>query len=83
MHRADDGVRVGVRDTGSGIGAEHLPYVFDRFYRADPARSAGARVGLGLAIVKGIAELHGGAATAVSPPGAGTTVTLTFPATRG
>jgi two-component system heavy metal sensor histidine kinase CusS len=75
------GVRVGVRDTGPGIAAEHLPYVFDRFYRADAARSAGRdRVGLGLAIVKGIAELHGGTASVASPPGKGTTVTLQFPA---
>ncbi len=75
------GVRVGVRDTGPGIAAEHLPYVFDRFYRADAARSAGRdRVGLGLAIVKGIAELHGGTATAASPPGQGAIVTLHFPA---
>lgn len=74
------GVRVGVRDTGPGIAAEHLPYVFDRFYRADAARSSGqGRVGLGLAIVRGIAELHGGTATAVSGPGRGTTVTISFP----
>jgi two-component system heavy metal sensor histidine kinase CusS len=78
------GVRVGVRDTGSGIPADHLPYVFDRFYRADAARSpGGGRVGLGLAIVKGIAELHGGTATAASPPGRGTTVTIHFPVPAG
>jgi two-component system heavy metal sensor histidine kinase CusS len=75
-------VRLGVRDTGPGIPAEHLPYVFDRFYQADPARSTG-RVGLGLAIVKGIAELHGGSASATASPGGGTTVTLTFPARTG
>ncbi|MDB5311266.1 MAG: heavy metal sensor signal transduction histidine kinase [Gemmataceae bacterium] len=78
--RAAAGVRVGVRDTGPGIAVEHLPYVFDRFYRAEAARSSGrGRVGLGLAIVKGIAELHRGTVTAVSPPGEGTTVTLTLP----
>ncbi len=75
------GVRVGVRDTGPGIPSEHLPYVFDRFYRADAARSSGqGRVGLGLAIVRGIAELHGGCVTADSPQGQGVTVVLVFPA---
>jgi two-component system heavy metal sensor histidine kinase CusS len=77
--RVAGAVRVEVVDTGEGIAHEHLPYLFDRFYRADPARSGGARVGLGLAIVKGVAELHGGAATVASAPGRGTTVTLTFP----
>lgn len=77
------GVRFGVRDTGPGVPPEHLPYLFDRFYRADPARAADrgrVGLGLGLAIVKGIAELHRGSVTAVSPPGQGTTVTLTLPA---
>jgi two-component system heavy metal sensor histidine kinase CusS len=75
-----EGVRVVVSDTGRGIPAEHLPYVFDRFYRADAARpSDRGNAGLGLAIVKGIAELHGGTATVASEPGHGTRVTLTFP----
>jgi two-component system heavy metal sensor histidine kinase CusS len=76
------GVPFGVRDTGPGIPAEHLPYLFDRFYRADPARTADrgrVGLGLGLAIVKGIAELHHGRVTAASAPGQGTTVTLTLP----
>jgi two-component system heavy metal sensor histidine kinase CusS len=73
-------LRVGVEDTGSGIAPEHLPYLFDRFYRADPARTtASGRVGLGLAIVKSIAELHGGTATVASTVGRGTRVTLTIP----
>ena len=76
-----DRLRVEVADTGSGIAPEHLPHVFDRFYRADPARAtADGRVGLGLAIVKSIAELHGGTAAVVSTPGQGTRVTLRFPA---
>jgi two-component system heavy metal sensor histidine kinase CusS len=80
---AGAGVAVAVRDTGPGIPAENLPFVFDRFYRADPARSpATGRVGLGLALVKAIAELHGGTVAAESPPGRGTTVTLTLPAGR-
>jgi two-component system heavy metal sensor histidine kinase CusS len=78
--RTDGGVQVEVVDTGEGVATEHLPYLFDRFYRADPARSPGGRVGLGLAIVKGVVELHGGTAAVASEPGRGTTVTLTFPA---
>jgi two-component system, OmpR family, heavy metal sensor histidine kinase CusS len=74
------GVRVDVTDTGHGIPPEHLPHVFDRFYRADPARTTAGRMGLGLALVKGIAELHGGTAAAASEVGRGTRVTLRFPA---
>ena len=76
------GVRVEVRDTGTGIAPADLPRVFDRFYRADKARTASAagRDGLGLAIVKGIVEWPGGTASAASVPGEGTTVTLRFPA---
>jgi two-component system heavy metal sensor histidine kinase CusS len=80
--RGATGVRFGVRDTGPGVPADHLPYLFDRFYRADPARAADrgrVGLGLGLAIVKGIAELHRGSVTAASAPGQGTTVTLTLP----
>jgi two-component system heavy metal sensor histidine kinase CusS len=72
-------VEISVKDTGSGIAAEHLPRVFDRFYRADSARSSEGS-GLGLALVKSIADLHGGSATIESKPGRGTIVTLTFPA---
>jgi two-component system heavy metal sensor histidine kinase CusS len=71
---------VSVKDNGSGIGAEHLPRVFDRFYRADPARSSEG-VGLGLALVKSIMDLHGGSPRIESEPGQGTTVTLSFPNT--
>jgi two-component system heavy metal sensor histidine kinase CusS len=69
---------ISVKDTGSGIAAEHLPRVFDRFYRADPSRSSEG-LGLGLALVKSITDLHGGSATIESQLGRGTTVTLTFP----
>lgn len=71
-------VDVSVRDNGCGIPAEHLPNVFDRFYRVDASRSSEG-TGLGLALVKSITELHGGKAQITSTPGAGTTVTLTFP----
>jgi two-component system heavy metal sensor histidine kinase CusS len=76
----DANSEVSVKDNGSGIAAEHLPRVFDRFYRADSARSSEG-VGLGLALVKSIMDLHGGAAVIESQPGRGTTVTLSFPNT--
>ncbi|HSP46409.1 MAG TPA: heavy metal sensor histidine kinase [Chthoniobacterales bacterium] len=69
---------VAVKDSGAGIAAEHLPRVFDRFYRADSARSSEG-VGLGLALVKSIMDLHGGSARIESTPGQGTQVTLSFP----
>ena len=63
-----------------GIPAEHLPRVFDRFYRVDASRAtAMPGTGLGLAIVKTIVELHGGSATIESELGKGTLVTLIFP----
>jgi two-component system heavy metal sensor histidine kinase CusS len=69
---------ISVSDTGSGIAAEHLPRVFDRFYRADSSRSSHG-AGLGLALVKSIVDLHGGSARMQSELGRGTTVTLIFP----
>jgi two-component system heavy metal sensor histidine kinase CusS len=74
--RADQS-EISVKDTGCGIAAEHLPRVFDRFYRADSSRSS-AGSGLGLALVKSITELHGGSAKIESEMGRGTTVTLIF-----
>ena len=71
-------VRVSVRDTGTGIAAEHLPRVFDRFYRVDEARERGGS-GLGLAIARMIAEQHGGTLEAHSAPGAGSEFVLTLP----
>lgn len=69
--------RLEVKDTGIGIPPEHLPRVFDRFYRVDKARSrAGGGTGLGLAIVKEIAEQHGGKVMAKSEPGKGSTFTV-------
>jgi signal transduction histidine kinase len=73
-----------VRDTGSGIPAEDLPYVFDRFYRGKQAR---ARIqdgsGLGLAISKALVELHGGQISAQSVPSGGTLITICLPIKRG
>ncbi len=75
------GAVIGVSDTGCGVAPEHLPHLFDRFYRVDRARSSngGGGVGLGLAIVKRIVELHGGAVEIVSEVGTGTEVVLRFP----
>jgi two-component system, OmpR family, phosphate regulon sensor histidine kinase PhoR len=79
--RAENGsVALGVRDTGSGIPSEHLPRIFERFYRVDPARSRGAGgTGLGLAIVKHLAEAHGGSVRAESRPGVETSVVAVLP----
>jgi signal transduction histidine kinase len=69
-----------VHDTGAGIPAEHLPRIFERFYRADPgrAREQGG-TGLGLAIVKHLVEAHGGEVRAESRVGTGTTIAVRFP----
>jgi two-component system sensor histidine kinase BaeS len=65
-------------DTGNGIPAEHLPHVFDRFYKADPAR-ADSGSGLGLSIVKAIVERHGGTVGARSVPGVETVFEISLP----
>lgn len=76
----DRSMVVRIRDTGCGIAPEHLPKLFDRFYRVDPARSHHPQgTGLGLAIVESIMELHGGTAAIQSVRTKGTTITLTFP----
>ncbi|HEV3203499.1 MAG TPA: heavy metal sensor histidine kinase, partial [Gemmataceae bacterium] len=75
-------VYVEVADTGCGIPKDHLPHVFDRFYRVDQARSStSGRVGLGLAIVQSIANLHQGSVSIASDEDKGTRVTLQFPGT--
>jgi signal transduction histidine kinase len=77
---APEGSWLGVRDTGIGIGPEHLPRIFERFYRVDTARSReGGGTGLGLSIVRHLVEGHGGRVTAESEPGKGTTISAYFP----
>jgi len=80
--RQGDGVVLQVIDTGRGIAPEDLPRVFDRFYRADPARSSGGGSGLGLAIASWVAGLHGGRLTAESKVGEGSTFSLWLPIYR-
>jgi len=76
---ADEGIELAVCNTGPGIAAEHLPHIFDRYYRADPSRSDhGHSAGLGLSIVRAIMELHGGKIWVDSVPGASTTFFLLF-----
>jgi two-component system, OmpR family, phosphate regulon sensor histidine kinase PhoR len=77
-------VRVSVRDQGVGIAKEHLPRLFERFYRVDPSRSRKeGGTGLGLAIVKHIAQYHGGKVGVESVPGQGSTFTLYLQDDRG
>ena len=74
------GVAVGVRDTGIGIPAEHLPRIFERFYRVDAGRSRSeGGTGLGLAIVKHLVEGHGGRVRAESTVGRGTKIWAELP----
>jgi signal transduction histidine kinase len=69
-----------VRDEGEGIAPEHLPHVFDRFYRADGARGrATGGTGLGLAIARVIARAHGGEITVRSEPGRGSEFEVSLP----
>jgi signal transduction histidine kinase len=77
-----NGVWIDVLDTGVGIAPEHLPRIFERFYRVDPARSREqGGTGLGLAIVRHLMDAHDGRVEAASIPGRGTTISAYFPGT--
>ncbi len=82
LEAAEDDVNLRVADTGIGIASGHAARVFERFYRADEARSrAAGGFGLGLSIVQWIAEAHHGTAACASEPGRGSVFTVTLPAT--
>lgn len=72
-----------IEDAGEGIAAEHLPHLFERFYRADAARGMGDGVGLGLAICKSVIEAHGGVISVQSEIGKGTRFQVSLPLVKG
>jgi two-component system phosphate regulon sensor histidine kinase PhoR len=78
--QADAALHLAVQDTGAGIAAADVPHIFERFYRADQARSRPG-AGLGLAIVRHLIELQGGQVAAASGLGRGTTITISLPIT--
>jgi len=82
--RTRGGIAIGVSDTGIGIPADHLPRIFERFYRVDAGRSRSeGGTGLGLAIVKHLVEGHGGRVRAESTVGRGTTIWAELPDAPG
>ena len=72
-------IQLQVADSGSGIAAEDLPYIFDRFYRGNKSRQGNGESGLGLAIARSIVEAHGGTLSAASQEGKGSTFTILLP----
>jgi two-component system sensor histidine kinase BaeS len=84
VHRTERGVRLSVRDTGAGIEPEHLPHIFDRFYRTDASRNrATGGSGLGLAITRELVHAHGGTIEVSWVLGRGTTFVGYLPAPVG
>jgi len=80
LRHAEECVEIAVKDTGHGIEHEHLPHLFDHFYRTDKARARDSGgTGLGLAIVKGIVEAHGGTVAVETTVGVGSKFTLRLP----
>ena len=78
--RGGEARHVSISDTGQGIPSEHLPYIFERFYRVDPSRSrVTGGTGLGLAITKHLVEAHGGRISVQSEVGKGTRFSFTVP----
>jgi signal transduction histidine kinase len=77
-------VSVIVSDSGIGIDADDIPFIFDRFYRVDKARSQRVRgTGLGLAIAKWVVDAHDGSIAVASTPGVGSTFTIMLPLRHG
>lgn len=84
IEKAADGIVMRVRDTGSGIPVQDLPFIFERFYKADKARKrSSSGTGLGLAIAKHIVEAHGGTISVESREGEGTVFTIRLPDKNG
>lgn len=80
LHARNTEAKLAVRDNGTGIPADHLPHVFERFYRSDSSRTRKyGGSGLGLSITKSLIEAHGGTIRVESPPGKGATFTITLP----
>ena len=80
VQSAQSGLKIAVKDSGSGIPEEDLPFIFERFYKADKARTRGkGGTGLGLAIVKNIVDAHNGSITVHSMLNEGTSFTFYIP----
>jgi signal transduction histidine kinase len=80
LHREDARACIGIHDTGVGISRESLPHIFERFYRADPARSKEVEgAGLGLSLVQWAVERHNGTISVESSPHFGTSFEIRLP----
>jgi signal transduction histidine kinase len=83
LHNREGEIRADFADQGVGISSEHLPFIFERFYRAAPASSGDAQSGgLGLAIAQAIVRAQGGSIECQSAPGVGSTFTVVLPITQ-